>query len=70
MADLTIADPASAALVAAADVFKAVFEYAKTVRETASQAARDEQDRITAQAYWDWREFLQKLGIVGEARKG
>lgn len=38
-------------------------------RATMSEAAKAEQDRIMAQAYWDWRNLLQKLGIVGEPTK-
>jgi hypothetical protein len=38
-------------------------------RATMSQEARDTQDRIIAQVYWDWRALLQRLGIVGEPGK-
>jgi hypothetical protein len=32
------------------------------------QVARDEQDKIAAQAYWDFRGVLEKLKIVEEKK--
>jgi len=64
---ITVSEPVSAIVSAAAQVFVAVLQYGEKIRETASPSARDEQDHIASQVYWDWRAFLHSLGIVGDA---
>lgn len=65
---LSVSGPEGAVLTAITEITKAVFGYATAVRTTAGEKAQDEQDRIIAQAYWDWRDFLERLHIVGPAR--
>jgi hypothetical protein len=63
---LTVSDGVSTMVKAVADVTVAFVNLATVTRETMSPQARDEQDHITAQAYWDWRNVLKTLGLVGE----
>ncbi len=62
--DVKISSPASAMVEAAANMVTAIINASVRNRETMSQAARDEQDRIIAQMYWDWRGLLVALHIV------
>lgn len=68
MADLnlTISEPIAAMVTAASNVAVAVLKLAETNRETMSPAARDQADQINAQIYWDWRNLLKALHIVGD----
>lgn len=68
MADqsIQISDPVATIVSAGAKVFVSVMEYAAAVRSTESPAARDEEDHIRFQAYWDWRSLLKACGIVGD----
>lgn len=63
---VTVSDGVSTMVKAIADVTVAFVNLATMTRETMSPQARDEQDHITAQAYWDWRNVLKTLGLVGE----
>jgi hypothetical protein len=67
--DITISTPMSVVVDAAARITEKAFDYAIAIRQTESQAARDMQDQISFQAYWDWRAILQKIGLVGEPLK-
>lgn len=62
----SISEPVSAIVTAAAEIAKAILEYAIKYRETMSPDLRDEQDRITFQSYWDWRNLLRRADIVGD----
>jgi hypothetical protein len=64
--EITISDPAATIATAAAQVCVAVMNYSGQVRSTESSAAREEEDHIRFQAYWDWRAVLKTLKIVGE----
>ncbi len=68
MADTSvqISGPAATIVDAASRVLVAIFTNATNVRTTESQAARDEEDHIRFQMFWDWRAILQGLGIVGD----
>lgn len=68
MADslITISTPIATLVDAGAKVFVAVMNYSATVRASESGSAKDEEDHIRFQAYWDWRTLLQRVGIVGD----
>lgn len=70
MADvaLQISGPAGAIVDAVAKVAVALIENDTERRATMSEASKAEQDKILAQAYWDWRGLLEKFGIVGAAK--
>lgn len=62
---LEISDPISLVIRSAADVLVAIITASVELRDTMSQGARDEDDKIRAQIYWDWRHLLQITGVVG-----
>ncbi len=63
-----ISDPISQMVESGCQVVVAIIHASAKNRETMSPAAKDEQDRINAQIYWDWRDLLKAAGIVGEPR--
>lgn len=66
--DLKISGPESIIFEHASRLLVAFIENDTKRRETMSEAARAEQDKIMAQIYWDWRKILQSIGIVGEPK--
>lgn len=64
--NLNVSGPVATIVDAVSRVAAALLNNDAERRKTMSESARAEQDKILAQAYWDWRGLLQRLGLVGQ----